>query len=455
MVTASAEQPLDRVNTYSRPTALRITDMRIATIVGAPMRCPLIRIETNQGLVGYGEVRDGASKEYALVLKSRLLGQNPCNVDQVFRRIKQFGNHGRQGGGVSGVELALWDLTGKAYGVPVYQMLGGKFRDRVRVYCDTDVRGRHTGAAMGAALKERMERGFTYLKMDVGLPLIQDQPGALTAPLGWLESTRRAVRYPSAELPLEEQQNIQQQWYQINNTAHPFTGIRVTEHGLDLLEQYVADVRSVIGYEVPLATDHFGHIGIEDCIKIARRLDKYNLAWYEDMLPWQYTDAYARLAQSCTTPVCTGEDIYLKEGFQPLLSSGGVSIIHPDILTCGGILELKKIGDLAQDHGVAMAVHMAESPIACMAAVHAVAATENFVALENHSVDTPWWDDLVTGLPNPIVQNGYITVPDSPGLGIESLRDDVIAEHLDPVDPGLWEPTDAYNRLDAHDRLWS
>lgn len=455
MVTASAEQPLDRVNTYSRPSALRITDMRIATIVGAPMRCPLIRIETNQGLVGYGEVRDGASKEYALVLKSRLLGQNPCNVDQVFRRIKQFGNHGRQGGGVSGVELALWDLTGKAYGVPVYQMLGGKFRDQVRVYCDTDVRGRHTGAAMGAALKERMERGFTYLKMDVGLPLIQDQPGALTAPLGWLEGTRSAVRYPSADLPLEEQQTIQQQWYRVNNTAHPFTGIRVTEHGLDLLEQYVADVRSVIGYDIPLATDHFGHIGIEDCIKIARRLDKYNLAWYEDMLPWQYTDAYARLAQSCTTPVCTGEDIYLKEGFQPLLASGGVSIIHPDILTCGGILELKKIGDLAQDHGVAMAVHMAESPIACMAAVHAVAATENFVALENHSVDTPWWDDLVTGLPNPIVQHGYIAVPDSPGLGIESLRDDVIAEHLDPADPGLWEPTDAYNRLDAHDRLWS
>lgn len=455
MVTASAEQPLDRVNTYSRPSALRITDMRIATIVGAPMRCPLIRLETNQGLVGYGEVRDGASKEYALVLKSRLLGQNPCNVDRVFRRIKQFGNHGRQGGGVSGVELALWDLAGKAYGVPVYQMLGGKFRDQVRVYCDTDVRGRHTGAAMGAALKERMQRGFTYLKMDVGLPLIQDQPGALTAPLGWLEGTRRTVRYPSADLPLEEQQDIQQQWYRVNNTAHPFTGIRVTEHGLDLLEQYVADVRSVIGYDIPLATDHFGHIGIEDCIKIARRLDKYNLAWYEDMLPWQYTDAYVRLAQSCTTPICTGEDIYLKESFQPLLASGGVSIIHPDILTCGGILELKKIGDMAQDHGVAMAVHMAESPIACMAAVHAVAATENFVALENHSVDTPWWNDLVTGLPNPIVQNGYIAVPDSPGLGIESLRDDVIAEHLDPADPGLWEPTDAYNRLDAHDRLWS
>jgi L-alanine-DL-glutamate epimerase-like enolase superfamily enzyme len=452
---APVERPTDRVNTFSLPSALRITDMRIATIVGAPMRCPLIRLETNQGLVGYGEVRDGASKEYALVLKSRILGENPCNVDQVFRRIKQFGNHGRQGGGVSGVELALWDLAGKAYGVPVYQMLGGKFRDRVRVYCDTDVRGRHTGTAMGAALKGRMARGFTYLKMDAGLPLIQDAPGALTAPLGWLDETRGVVRNPPTDLPVEEQQAIRQQWYRVNNTAHPFTGIRVTEHGLDLLEQYVSDVRTVIGYDIPLATDHFGHIGIEDCIQIARRLDRYNLAWYEDLLPWQYTEAYTRLAQSCTTPICTGEDIYLKEGFGPLLQSGGVSIIHPDILTCGGILELKKIGDMAQDRGVAMAVHMAESPIACMAAVHAVAATENFVALENHSVDTPWWNDLVTGLPNPIVQNGYIAVPDAPGLGIESLNDDVIAAHLDPADPGLWESTDAYDRLDAHDRLWS
>lgn len=449
------EQPLDRVNTYSRPAELRITDMRIATIVGAPMRCPLIRIETNQGLVGFGEVRDGASKEYALMLKSRLLGENPCNVDRVFRRIKQFGNHGRQGGGVSGVEVALWDLAGKAYGVPVYQMLGGKFRDRVRVYCDTDVRGRHTGAEMGAALKERMRRGFTYLKMDCGLPLIQGEAGALTAPLGWLEQTRSSVRFPSAELSLEQRQDLAHQWYQINNTAHPFTGIRVTEHGLDLLEQYVAEVRSAIGYDIPLATDHFGHIGIEDCIKIARRLDKYNLAWYEDLLPWQYTESYVRLANSCQTPICTGEDIYLKEGFEPLLASGGVSIIHPDLLTCGGILELKKIGDRAQERGVAMAVHMAESPIACMAAVHAVAATENFVALENHSVDVPWWDDLVTGLPKPIVQNGYISVPDGPGLGIESLCDETIAAHLDPADTGLWEPTAQYDRLDSHDRLWS
>jgi len=449
------EETLDSVNTYSRPSELRITDMRIATIAGAPMSCPLIKIYTNQGIVGYGEVRDGGSKTYALMLKSRLLGENPCNVDKIFRRIKQFGHHARQGGGVSGVEVALWDLAGKAYGVPVYQMLGGKFRDKIRVYCDTDVRGKSSGLAMGEALKKRMEMGFTFLKMDVGIRLIQGEEGALCAPLGLFDEMKSAVRRPPEYLSDFERRALHNRWYDFNNTAHPFTGIHITEKGLDLLDRYVGEVRSVIGYEVPLATDHFGHIGIEDCIKVAQRLDKYNLSWYEDMLPWQYTEQYVRLANACRTPICTGEDIYLKESFAPLLGSGGVSVIHPDLLTVGGIYELKKVGDMAQENGVAMAIHMAESPVACMGAVHVAVATENFSVLENHSVDVPWWNDLVTGLSHPIVQDGYIEVPAGPGLGIESLVDEVISEHLDPRDPGLWEPTDEWNDELTHDRLWS
>ena len=120
--------------------------MRFADITGVPMRCTLMKLSTNQGIEGYGELRDGASRTYALMLKDRLLGENPCDVDRLFRRIKQFGGPARQGGGVSGVEVALWDLAGKAYGVPVYQMLGGRFRERIRMYCDTDAGGRDTAA---------------------------------------------------------------------------------------------------------------------------------------------------------------------------------------------------------------------------------------------------------------------------------------------------------------------
>ncbi|KRW91379.1 mandelate racemase [Alicyclobacillus tengchongensis] len=456
MATAETyEETLAHVNTHSSPSELKITDIRFADIAGAPMHCSLMKIYTNQGLVGYGEVRDGASKTYALMLKSRLLGENPCNIDKLFRRIKQFGGHARQGGGVCGVEIALWDLAGKAYGVPVYQMLGGKFRDSIRMYCDTDVHGKHDGTAMGNALLKRMEKGFTFLKMDLGIGLLLDEPGTLSAPLGFLDEMKRLTRPTHAPVDDWERRQRRNRAYDLMNIAHPFTHIHVTEKGLDLLERYVADVRAVIGYEVPLAIDHFGHIGVDDCIKLARRLEKYNLAWLEDMVPWQLTDQYVKLSRASTIPICTGEDIYLKENFRPLLESGGVSVIHPDVLTSGGILENKKIGDMAEEYGVSMAVHMAESPIACMAAVHSVAATNNFIALEYHSVDVPWWDDLVDGLRKPIVDHGFIRVPDKPGLGIEALNDDVIRAHLHPDIPGLWEPTDTWNDEWSHDRLWS
>ena len=229
----------------------------------------------------------------------------------------------------------------------------------------------------------------------------------------------------------------------------------MTEHGLDVLENYVREVRDVIGYDVPLAIDHFGHVCVEDCIRFARRMEKYNLAWMEDMVPWMYTDQYVRLRNSTTIPVCTGEDIYLKESFRPLIEQGGVSVIHPDILTCGGALELKKIADMADDHGVAVAVHMAESPVGCPAAVQTAAAMNHVLALEFHSVDVPWWGDMVTGIPKPLFQNGFIQVPEKPGLGFDDLNEEVLREHIDPNIPGMWEPTDQWNQEFSNDRIWN
>ena len=446
------------MNNLIDPSTLKITDLRFADIDGAPKRCTLLKIYTNQGLVGYGEVRDASSKTYALMLKSRLLGENPCNVDRIFHKIKQFGGPSRQGGGVSGIEIALWDLAGKAWGVPVWQLLGGKYRDKIRVYCDTDADGKENdGHAMGLALKKRMEMGFTFLKMDLGIGLLMDEPGAINAPLGLIEEMKQYaphilnVQGGSVTADMVRKQKS----YDIVTTAHPFTGIHLTEKGLDILEKYVKDVREVIGYEVPLAIDHFGHVCVEDCIRFARRVEKYNIAWMEDMVPWMYTDQYLRLKNATTIPVCTGEDIYLKENFEPLVKGHAVSVIHPDILTCGGALELKKIADMADEEGIAVAIHMAESPVACMAAVHAAAAMHNVLAMELHSVDVPWWQDLVKGLPEPIVKDGYITVPDTPGLGIEALNEELIAEHINPAIPGLWEPTDEWNSEFSNDRIWS
>ncbi len=444
-------------NRCSAPSDLKITDLRVVDIDGAPKRCTLLKIMTNQGICGYGEVRDASSRLYALMLKSRILGENPCNVDKIFRKIKQFGGPSRQGGGVSGIEIALWDLAGKAYGVPLYQLLGGKFRDAVRVYCDTDVDGRHTGKDMGNALKKRIDMGFTFLKMDLGIGLLLDEPGTLTAPLGYLDQMKQYaphilnVQGGSVTADMMRRKTT----YDIVTTAHPFTGIHLTEKGLDFLENYVQEVRAVIGYDVPLAIDHFGHICVEDCIRFARRMEPYNLAWIEDMIPWMYTDQYVRLRNSTTVPVCTGEDIYLKEGFETLIKAGGVSVIHPDILTCGGALELKKIADIADENGVAVAIHMAESPVACMAAVHTAAAMHNVLALEFHSVDVPWWADMVKGLPNPVFENGFIRVPEKPGLGIDDLNEEVIRAHIHHDLPGYFEPTDAWDTEFSNDRIWS
>ena len=444
-------------NQYSSPSELKITDMRFVDITDAPKRCTIMKLMTNQGLVGYGEVRDASSKTYALMLKSRIIGENPCNVDKIFHKIKQFGGDSRQGGGVSGIEIALWDLAGKAYGVPLYQMLGGKYRDEVRVYADTDVDGKHTGHDMGLALKKRMDMGFTFLKMDLGIGLLLDEPGTINAPLGFIDDMKKyASHVLNAQGGSVTADMVKhQKSYQIVTTAHPFTGIQITEKGLDYLENYVKEVRDVIGYDVPLAIDHFGHVQLESCIRFCRRMEKYNFAWVEDLAPWIYTDHYVRLRNSTCVPICTGEDIYLKEGYEKLIKAGGVSVIHPDILTCGGALELKKIGDIADENGVAVAIHMAESPIACMAAVQTAAAMHNVRALEYHSVDVPWWSDMVNGLPTPLIENGFIKVPDAPGLGIESLNEELLAQHINPDIPGMWESTDQWNREFSNDRIWS
>jgi L-alanine-DL-glutamate epimerase-like enolase superfamily enzyme len=422
------QRPLEsQVNTYSRPSELKITDMRVCHLRGLPMDCSLIRLDTNQGISGYGEVRDWASPTYALMLKSRLIGENPCNIDKIFRKIKQFGHHGRQGGGVSGIEMALFDLAGKAYNVPAYQLLGGKFRSQVLCYCDTD--SSPDGRQMGERLKRRMDRGFKFLKMDVGIGLLRDVPGALSAPPEMLDST---------------------------TIMHPFTGIQVTQLGIEYLVEYVRQVREIIGYEIPLAADHFGHLTVESAIRLGRALDRFTLAWYEDVIPWQLTDQWVRLAQSVTTPLCTGEDIYLKEGFRPLLEAHGVSVIHPDLATAGGLLETKKIGDLAQEHGVAMAMHFAGSPVSFLANIHCAAATENFYVLENHSVDIDWWDNLISGITAPLIQAGYARVPETPGLGFTDVQEAALQDCIDTARRGgYFEASTDWDDERSHDRLWS
>jgi len=418
------------VSRYSGPTDLKITDMRIAQVGNVP----IVKIYTNQGVHGLGDVRDGADKRYALMLKSRILGENPCNVERIFKIIKQFGGHGRQGGGVSGVEMALWDLTGKVYGVPIYQLLGGKYRDKVRIYVDTPtVRNPDEFAKK---MTERIDAGFTIMKMDIGIGLVKDIPGTITNTEHWGELRGWAQEKGSYGL-----------------TKHPFTRVQITDKGIDEMVKYLAAMREQVGWEVPVGIDHVGHMDVNSMIRLGKAFEPYNIAWLEDLIPWQYTEQWKEITQAINTPTLTGEDTYLKEGFRDLIENRAVDMVHPDPVSAGGYLETKRIGDFAEEHGIAMALHHASSPVSFMGCVHAAAATENFVALEHHSVDKSWWEDLVTGLEKPMVKDGYVQVPEKPGVGLE-LNEEAVKAHLHQ-DEELFAPTDEWDERKSWDRQWS
>lgn len=424
-----------KVNRNSAPSDLKITDMRYAVVMNGHARCPVIRIDTNQGIYGLGEVRDQASWRFALFLKSRILGMNPCSVEMIFKRIKQFGFHGRQGGGVCAVEMALWDLAGKAYNVPAYQMLGGKYRDQVRLYADTSM-GRSEEEFI-AKVNRRMEVDqFTFLKMDFGIELLKGIPGTTVNNNFW---------------------DIGRQWTNepmtYGATEHQFTQVQITDKGLDILMERVATVREKIGYDIPLASDHYGHFDHNNAIRLGKAVEPYRLAWLEDLIPWKFTEHWKQISLAIETPTTTGEDIYLKEEFIKLVDAKAVDIVHPDLATSGGLLETKKIGDYAEEKGVAMAMHFAGTPVSFMANVHCAAATQNFMALEHHSVDLDYWQDLVT-TGHTMIEKGFAPVPDTPGLGVE-LNEEVVKEHLDPEDDSYFKETPDWDVDRSWDRLWS
>ncbi len=396
------------LNRNSAPSQLKITDMRFV-LVASNYDYPIIRIDTNQGVYGLGEVRDAGREGTALVLKPHLVGRNPLSIEPILDSIRIFSNHQRMGGGYSAVDMALHDIAGKVYGVPAWRLIGSKYRDRIRIYCDTTES--KDPKVYAERFQKRKAQGFTFFKMDLGTDLVEGRPGAV--------NDRRVA----------------------------------TEKGLEYMSEFIQAVRDAIGWEAPLTADHFGRLTVNDSIRYARAFEKYNLAWAEDMIQIGHLgpggDAprdwrgYKELKDSTSTPIATGESLFgLEEGFQDLIDHRAVDIVHPDPLTAGGIRETKRIADYAVMHGIQTAIHFAGSPVGCMASVHMAATLKDMLAMENHAVDIPWWGDLVTGPSKPIVDRGFITVPDAPGLGVE-LNEAVVKEHIRKG--GYFEPTPQYD----------
>ena len=379
---------------------MKIVDLKCA-VIG---KNPIVRVVTDEGIDGYAEVEP--SKEYLkphiLFYKDYIVGEDPTNVARVMMKIRRMGSFKPWGSAVSAIEMALWDIAGKAAGLPVYKLLGGKVRDKVRVY-NGAVRFPLEGhepehyAANVAKMKASPE-GFSLIKQGV----------AFHGPM--------AANVPNFT------------YGEVHPAGHRVNRGLMTERGLTHLVDCVVAMKEVLGDEVGLALDCGPGFMVPDAIRLAQALEPYNVAWLEDMLtgdyvPWVAPDSYREVTRATSTPIHTGEQIYLRENFKDLIEQKAVNIVGPDPCDVGGIAELKWIAEYADLHGILMAPHGTGDGLLGLAALVQVAATmpQNYIAFEYPTGKPDWWYDIVEGLPNPIVKDSHIDVWDRPGMGVNLI----------------------------------
>jgi L-alanine-DL-glutamate epimerase-like enolase superfamily enzyme len=381
-------------------SAVKIVALKCA-VIG---RNPVVRIVSDEGVDGYGEIESTKPylKPVVLQYEQYLLGQDPSDVERIMLRIRRLGSFKPWGSAVSAIEMALWDLAGKAAGLPVYKLLGGRVRDRVRVY-NGGVRFPLAGqrpedyAANMTQMKDAPEK-FTIIKQSVGFhgPMHTEFPGF------------------SYGDPRE-------------GGPHPSRG-PLTERGLNHVVACVEAMKDVLGDEVGLALDCGPGWMIPDAIRLGQRLEPFQVLWLEDLLsgdyvPYSDARAYREVTRSTSTPIHTGEQIYLRQNFRDLIEQQAVRVVGPDPCDVGGIAELKWVAEYADMHGILMAPHGVFDGLLGLAALVQVAATlpDNFIAFEYPLGDPGWWYEIVEGLPDPIVRAGHIDVWDAPGMGVRLI----------------------------------
>ncbi len=396
---------------------MKIVDLRCAVIGDHP----IIRILTDEGIVGTGQVESSKRylKPHVLFYRDLVLGMDPTDVERVMLGIRRLGGFKPWGSAVSAIEMALWDIAGKAAGVPVYKLLGGKIRDRVRVYL--------TGApvpvtsslpeeyaAAARAIRELPE-GFTLCKMGVsfhsGMP--NDVPG-------FFYGETSGGRWHANRGPL-------------------------TERGLKHVIACAEAMKQELGDGIGLALDCGPGMTVPDSIRLARAVEPLNLMWLEDMItgdyvPYVLADLYREVTRSTSTPIHTGEQIYLRQHFKELFEKQAVNVVGPDPADVGGIAETKWIAEYADLHGILMAPHGVIDGLFGLAAHVHLAATlpRNYIAFEMPGGYEKSWLDMVDGLPDPIVVEGHIDVWDTPGMGVEFVVEEA-KRHLSEEDAGFFD----------------
>ena len=398
---------------------MKITDLKCA-IIGDN---PVVRITTDEGIDGFGAAESYKPylKPFILHFREAILGRDPTDVERVMLEIRQRGAFKPYGSSVSVIEHALWDIAGKAAGVPVYKLLGGKIRDKVRVY--------------NGAIREPMT-SFQPQDFADHVRIMKERPEGFSI-------VKQGIAFHS-----EMRHHVDNFYYgdPSRRVFHSWVDRgMMTERGLAHVVDCVAAMKEVLGDEVGLALDCGPGFVMPDALRLARAVEPMNLMWLEDMITGDYTpfvnaDVYREVTRATTTPIHTGEQIYLRQNFKQLIEGKAVRIVGPDPADVGGIAELKWIAEYADLHGVLMAPHGTGNGLLGLAALVQVCAAlpHNFIAFEYPVGKPAWWYDIVDGLPDPIVRDGFIEVWDTPGMGV-SLNAERAREHLGEDDRDFFE----------------
>jgi galactonate dehydratase len=377
------ENALRRISMMSIPSDLQITDIKCGYIRGG--HSLFVKVYTNQDVWGNGEAVDATPGTYHLVkmMGERIKGQNPLNINRIFEDVRRRGFfEGAQAGMyvsvLTAVETALWDLAGKVLNLPVYQLMGGKFRDKVRVYMDTALYQNRlpTPEDFAKSARQAVDMGMTAVKFDL------------------------------------DQANDPNKYDRYNWTASPGE--------LQRMYDQVAAAREEVGPMIDLCCDMHGRYDMTTGKRVAKMLEPLNLMWLEEPIPAENAEAYKYITQSTSTPICAGENHYLAFGFRPLLEMGAVDIIMPDLQKAGGLGEAQRIANLANLYYVPFAPHMVASYLGAMASAHVCASVPNFMILEwqIYFHTNPMYKEIVS-YEGEMVVDGYIPLSEKPGIGVE------------------------------------
>jgi gluconate/galactonate dehydratase len=359
-------------------------------------------------------------------LAPALVGKDPWHVDRLTRELRRAASGAGSVAGyahnaISGMETALWDLVGKHFQVPVWQLLGGQFNNRIRIYADC-----HAGEGLESYGPALLPRQPAWFQREQSRKKQISEPQDPLSPAAFAARARQAVAkgFDFLKFDLDA----------IHGEPTDILTRPLTRGEIEQMTEMVSAVREAVGSDVEVALDCHWRYNLPDALKIARALEAFQVAWLEDALPPESVDGFRILRESTTIPICTGENLYLREAFKPLLEQYAANIISPDFQKAGGLLEAKRIADLAALYEIPVAPHNISSPLGTIASCHVCSTLTNFMVLEFHAQDVPFWDDLVAGVPKPLIQKGYIQVPSGPGLGVE-VNEAVAKEYAKAGEP--------------------